>query len=496
MVENDEVPSGKRALVWVPVGVLAAAFAVWEISGRGWDPVRVVLPVLLVVGAIGFGKVRRWRERAVWPVALVLFASVTTAFRSPALDAVSVTWWHDGRAIVFTAAILVSLLRTIRAFEHQYRWRTWVDIASVAALFAVAAAVWEASGGAPGQYPWALGWLTVGLASLTASLGVVTLGAEVWWNVSARWLLAGVLCATGVRVAFLPGARNGWEEVWLSWGWCGSAALIGCAVWHPDAVTLQVRRGAMQRTRRRRSLSVAVAVMAVGYVLLAVADRRSAVMWVGVLCVALAWLRAVLTLRAAWQTRLAAEFALSGERDARDSEQRALQQIVHRDVSQLLSAASWLVEDGEPRSLLVQAEEASLRVLHGFRPNAPSIEEIPGALAEVLERFPSGPAWSFQIVAEAEEPRQSVVWGVVREAAVNVLKHAQAEHAWVRVRCARSGCSVIVEDDGVGVKNRMNGVGLSNLRTLVSTVGGTIMVISREDGGTRVEATLPALDEV
>jgi hypothetical protein len=482
--------------VCVPVVVLVVAFAVWELSGRGWDPVRVVLPMLLGLGALGLSKVRRWRERAQWSVALILFVAVTTAFRSPALDVVTVTWWHDGRAIAFTSVILVSVLWSIRAFEHHRSWQTWVDIANVVVLFAAAAAVWEASGSGAVSYPWALGWVTVGLASVTASLGVVKLGAEVWWNVSARWLLAGVLCATSARVAFLPAARNGWGEVWLSWGWCASAALIGCAVWHPDALTLQVRRGALRRTRRRLSLTSAVAVMAVGYLLLAVADRWSAVMWVGVLGVALAWLRAVLSLRVAWQTRLAAESALSRERDARDSEQRALQQVVHRDVSQLLSAASWLVEDGEPRSLLVQAEEASLQVLHGFRPNVPSVEEIPEALAELLERFPSGLAWSFQIINETEEPRQSVVWGVVREAAVNVLKHARAENIWVCVRCEPSGCSVVVEDDGVGIKNRMNGVGLSNLRTLVGTVGGTITVGGREDGGTRVEATLPSLVEV
>lgn len=475
----------------VPVMALLVLFGVWELSGRRWDPVRVAMPVVLGVGVFRVFKVRRWRARAVWSVAVVSFLAISGVVRQSALGDVTVTWLHDGRALLGTTVLLIMMLWTVRAFEHHRRWQTWMDIANVAVVFAAAGALWESSGSGPTPYPWMLGWLTVAVSSAAAALGVVLLGPEVGWNGSARWLLAGVLCGTATRVAFLSAARNGWDEVWLSWGWCLAAALVGCAVWHPDASSLQVRRGALRRTRRGLSLIAAVLVLVVGYSLLVVAELSSAVLWVGVVGVALTWLRAVLALRVSWQMRLNAELALSREREARDAEQRALQRVVYRDVSQLLSAASWLVEDGEPRSLLQQAEEASLQVLHGFRPNVPSIEEIPGALAEVLERFPAGPAWSFEVTSETSEPHQSVVWGVVREAAVNVMKHAQAQNAAVRIACLPGGCSVVVEDDGVGIKNRMNGVGLSNLKTLVGTVGGTITATEREAGGTRVEATLP-----
>lgn len=487
-------PENSRALALVPTAVLVVLYVVWELSDRRWDPARVAMPVVLLVGAFGFMRVQRWRERAVWPVAMVSLMALTAAVRRSSLGEISVTWLHDGRAAVGTAVFLTAMLWTVRAFEHYRRWQTWVDIANVAMLVGAAGAVWEAWPDKEAPYQAGIGWLTIGLSAIAAAMALVLLGAEVSWSVSARWLLAGTLAATVTRMAFLPGARYGWDEVWLSWVWVVSAALVGGAAWHPDAVALQVRRGALRRTRRRLSIVATVLALVVGYSLLAVAPLWSSAMWVGVIGVTLTSVRAVLALRLAWRMQLAAEEALRREREARDSEQRALQKLVQEDVSQLLSAASWLVENGEPRSLLLEAEEASLQVLQGFRPVVPAVEEIPAALAEVLERFPSGPRWSFDVTADAVEERRGVVWGVVREAAVNVMKHARAENAWVHVKCSSAGCTVVVEDDGVGIRNRMNGLGLSNLKTLVGGIGGTIEASERDGGGTRVEARLPGVD--
>jgi signal transduction histidine kinase len=80
---------------------------------------------------------------------------------------------------------------------------------------------------------------------------------------------------------------------------------------------------------------------------------------------------------------------------------------------------------------------------------------------------------------------------IVQEALTNVLKHADARHARVRVAQVASHLEIEVSDDGRGEGSAEGGHGLSGMRERVMMYGGSLEAGPAPDGGWRVWATLP-----
>ena len=79
---------------------------------------------------------------------------------------------------------------------------------------------------------------------------------------------------------------------------------------------------------------------------------------------------------------------------------------------------------------------------------------------------------------------------VLREAATNITRHAQASRA--RMQFAREGdvLQLVITDDGRGGVNA-DGNGLAGMRTRVRELGGTISIESPRGGGTRLLVRVP-----
>lgn len=91
---------------------------------------------------------------------------------------------------------------------------------------------------------------------------------------------------------------------------------------------------------------------------------------------------------------------------------------------------------------------------------------------------------------ELDSSEQIHVLQVVREALTNVEHHAHARHADVRLAIEHGRVRVAVEDDGVGFKDAeppTHHYGLAIMRDRAATLGGTLQVAMRSEGGTCVE---------
>ncbi len=91
---------------------------------------------------------------------------------------------------------------------------------------------------------------------------------------------------------------------------------------------------------------------------------------------------------------------------------------------------------------------------------------------------------------ELDSSEQIHVLQVVREALTNVEHHAHARRADVHLAIAQGRVRVAVEDDGVGIKDAeppAHHFGLAIMRDRAATLGGTLQVLRRAEGGTRVE---------
>lgn len=89
-------------------------------------------------------------------------------------------------------------------------------------------------------------------------------------------------------------------------------------------------------------------------------------------------------------------------------------------------------------------------------------------------------------------PNQEVhVLHIIREALSNMVRHARAAHAWLRLECGTgSVLTVIVDDDGRGLgelpANAQHHHGLAIMRERARSLGGAIEFGARPGGGTRV----------
>jgi signal transduction histidine kinase len=126
----------------------------------------------------------------------------------------------------------------------------------------------------------------------------------------------------------------------------------------------------------------------------------------------------------------------------------------------------------------------------------PGLAQV-GALAQRMAG--SGLQGNVQVEGEPGPVAPGVdisAYRIVQEALTNVLKHADAVRATVRVQHSDGGLEIEVTDDGtaraVATQENGQGHGLSGMRERVALYGGTLEAGPVPAGGWRVVARLPA----
>jgi PAS domain S-box-containing protein len=204
--------------------------------------------------------------------------------------------------------------------------------------------------------------------------------------------------------------------------------------------------------------------------------------------------------------------------EAQEEERAKIAEDVHDDSVQALAAVDLRLgllrrQLGEDHALAESAEKAHDAVAHAtarlrhllFDLESPARDrELTAALdaAAQLVFEDTGVSWSIRGDRGADLPVASRItaYRVVKEALVNVRKHAGATHVEITVEHVDEGVLVTVRDDGVGLDEELaerraaeGHHGLSNMRDRVSVAGGRFLVHSLE-GGTQVTLWLPDLE--
>jgi signal transduction histidine kinase len=122
------------------------------------------------------------------------------------------------------------------------------------------------------------------------------------------------------------------------------------------------------------------------------------------------------------------------------------------------------------------------------------------ALREHCRAFQERSGTAARVITLTELPtlatsRVTVLADAVREALVNVEKHAGAHSVVVTVFAMRDGVAVAVSDDGVGLPEssaRPDGLGLATMSDRLARIGGTFTITPNDDdGGLTVQAWVP-----
>jgi PAS domain S-box-containing protein len=139
---------------------------------------------------------------------------------------------------------------------------------------------------------------------------------------------------------------------------------------------------------------------------------------------------------------------------------------------------------------LGRALEELRELARGIHPAVLSDRGLNAALASLAERTPI-PVELDTLEQRLPEPIEAAAYYVVSEAIANIVKHARASSAAVRVSSPDGHVVVEVADDGVGGADPTAGSGLRGLADRVAVLEGRLRVESPEAGGTRIVAEIP-----
>jgi PAS domain S-box-containing protein len=198
------------------------------------------------------------------------------------------------------------------------------------------------------------------------------------------------------------------------------------------------------------------------------------------------------------RARLVAAADAERRRIGRDLHDGAQQRLVTTLIHLQLAEEKWESAPQRARELLALALAdarlgmADLReIVAGIHPAILTQRGLGAAVDSLAARLP--------IPVELDVPDHRLpaaielsVYFFCSEALTNVVKHARASSAWVRVELSADRCTVQVGDDGTGgARPRGQASGLTGLRDRIGALGGTVDIASPPAGGTVLTASIP-----
>jgi signal transduction histidine kinase len=184
------------------------------------------------------------------------------------------------------------------------------------------------------------------------------------------------------------------------------------------------------------------------------------------------------------------------ERDLHDGAQQRLValalelQVARSKLDTDPGAAAELLESAANE--LTGATQELRELARGLVPPLLADRGLVAAIAALANRSPVPVTVDADDAGRASEAVEAAAYFVVSEALTNVARHADAEHALVRVGRRNGLLWVEIEDDGAGGADLAAGSGLRGLADRVGALGGSLEVDSAAGRGTTVRASLPA----
>jgi signal transduction histidine kinase len=200
--------------------------------------------------------------------------------------------------------------------------------------------------------------------------------------------------------------------------------------------------------------------------------------------------------------------------DAREQEARRIARELHDQAGQLLASLHFGLDEvsaqldpagrdriPQLRAMVDEVEQQLRRIAHEMRP--PILDDL--GLAAALHFFAQGLSRRSGLVIAVAGLRVRLVpevetnlYRIGQEALNNVVRHARAKRAWVRLQARSAEACIEVRDDGCGFvvdevlgRKGERGIGFLGMQERVDALGGRLKVDSAPGRGTLVRVTVP-----
>jgi PAS domain S-box-containing protein len=201
---------------------------------------------------------------------------------------------------------------------------------------------------------------------------------------------------------------------------------------------------------------------------------------------------------AASRARMVTSFDAARQRVTRDLHDGAQQLFVSSIINLQRAQQEWSSSPMQARRLLDDGLRDAQNGINELREIAAGIHPAiltQRGLAAALEALAARVAVPVELdvtAARLPEPVESSIYFFCSEALTNVVKHADAKSARVRVVVQDDRCTVEVRDDGLGgAEPRSRSGGLTGLQDRLGALGGAVDISSPAGGGTTLRAWVP-----
>jgi PAS domain S-box-containing protein len=198
------------------------------------------------------------------------------------------------------------------------------------------------------------------------------------------------------------------------------------------------------------------------------------------------------------RARLVAASDTARRRVTRDLHDGAQQRFVTTLINLQLAEQKWDSAPEQARELVSRALRDARHGLEGLRelvagihPELLTQRGLAAAIGALAARLPV-PVQLDVPARRLPAPVEASVYFFCAEALTNVVRHARATSAQVRVDISADWCAVEVRDDGIGgARPRSEASGLTGLRDRIGALRGTVEIASPAAGGTLLRASIP-----
>lgn len=198
------------------------------------------------------------------------------------------------------------------------------------------------------------------------------------------------------------------------------------------------------------------------------------------------------------RARLVTASDAARQRLTRDLHDGAQQHLVATLINLQLAEQRWESAPHRARELLGQALEDTRRGIEDLRELAAGLHPAvltQHGLAPAVRALADRVAIPVEIDVPGNRLPGSIeasLYFFCSEALTNIVKHAHATRAWVRLEVAADRCVAELRDDGIGgARPRSDSSGLIGLSDRMGAIGGTLDITSPPSGGTVLRASVP-----
>ncbi|MCT4699743.1 tetratricopeptide repeat-containing sensor histidine kinase [Tenacibaculum haliotis] len=198
--------------------------------------------------------------------------------------------------------------------------------------------------------------------------------------------------------------------------------------------------------------------------------------------------------------------------DAKESERKQIAEILHDNVSALLSSANMHLsatkkqfsnnapqEIEKTQAIILEASQKVRDLSHNLISSILLKFGLEYALKDVVKKY-SNSQLKFEISAQNinryNQEFEIKIFNIIQELANNILKHSKASLAQIIIKQEKNKLTILVNDNGIGfntsataIKN--TGIGLNQIEARLEMMNGKLSINSATNKGTKISITIP-----